>query len=166
MIVILLFIGAVLFAATMIFMQPSFKKNCWVAVGLILTLGSIGLIVLNYHNHFGTTEVKTTITYPLTSSSQHGHQLWYRQLGTKNERVYLYQTNPLVKTLKKTNPATTTVTVKQNQATNKLKITKVYRVYSSEELRILFGISGNGHQFVRQYDQFSLKPGWHVVKLN
>lgn len=162
MIVILLFVGAVLFASTMIFMQPSLKKNIWVCVGLVLTLGSIALIVENYHSHFGTTEVKSTITYPLASSVPGKHQLLYRQLGTKDERVYLYQTNPLVKKLAKTNPTNTTVTVKKNQTTNQLKITKVYRVYKSEELRLLFGISGNGHQFVRQNYQFSLKPGWTV----
>lgn len=162
MIVILLFIGSITFAATMIFMRPSKAKNYWVAFGLVLTIGSIGLIIANYHSHFGTTETKTTITYPLTSSRRDKDVLLYRQLGTKNERIYLYQTNPLVKKLKKTNPATTKVSIKKNQPENQLKITKTYRVYKSEESQILFGIAGNNRQFVSQYYQFSLKPGWQV----
>lgn len=162
MIVILLFVGAILFATTMIFMLPSVKKTCWVGIGLILTLGSIGLIVANYHSHFGTTEEKSTIIYPLASSTPKKQQLLYQPVGTKNERIYFYQTNPLVKKLKKTNPANTTVTIRRNQPQSQLKVTKVYRVYQSEELQLLFGISGNDHQFVRQYYQFDLKPGWSV----
>ncbi|KRM10202.1 DUF4811 domain-containing protein [Paucilactobacillus suebicus] len=165
MIVILLFIGAIIFAVSMIFMRPSVSKDIWVLIGLILTLGSITLIILNYHSHLGTVEENSTITYPLTSSVKGQKVLIYKQLGTKSERIYLYKTNPLNKKLEKTNPANTIVSVKNNQKTNQLKITKTYRVYPSEELQILFGVASKDHQFVRQHYQFSLKPGWQVKQI-
>lgn len=163
MVAILLFVGAILFASSMIFMHSGTAKVVWVTVGLVLTLGSIVLIILNYNQYLGMKQVTTTTTVPLTSSSPTQKQvLLYRQLGTKNERVYLYRTNPLDKTMKRTNPATGKVIVKHGARYNRLVIKKTYRVYRNEEYRLLFSAGVTNHQFISQTWQFNLQSGWLV----
>lgn len=163
MIVIFLFAGALIFAMSMIFAHPGIKKNCWVTVGLVLSVGSIILLTLNYNSYLGMKLVNSTTTYPLTSSVKKQHVLLYRQLGTKNERVYYYQTNPLQTKLAQTNPSTGSVKIHKNAATNNLKITRFYWVYKNEEMRLLFGAGISNHHFAKQQYDFHLKSGW-VVK--
>lgn len=162
MIVIFLFAGTLIFAISMIFIRPGIKKTIWVTVGLILSIGSIVLLTLNYNTYLGMKEVHSTTTYPLTSSIKGQHVLLYRQLGTKNERVYFYQTNPLQTKLAKTNPSTSTVTIKKNAQHNQLKITRSYRIYRNEEMRLLFSAGVPNNHFVGQHYEFDLKSGWKI----
>lgn len=163
MIVIFLFAGALIFAISMIFIRPGIKKTIWVTAGLILSIGSIMLLTLNYNTYLGMKKVSSTTTYPLTSSVKGRHILLYRQLGTKNERIYYYQTNPLQTKLAKTNPSTSTVTINRDTGHNQLKITRTYRIYRNEEMRLLFGAGVPNNHFVSQHYDFDLKPGWQVM---
>lgn len=166
MILIFLFFGAALFTWTMIFMRPSLKKNIWVIVALILTLGSLGLIIGNYHSHLGMKVETTEINYPLTSSVKNKQILLYKQLGTKNERVYLYKTNPLDDKLSKTNPFKSHVIIQQNQKKNQLTVLSHYWVYRNEETRLLFSIGERNHQLINKTLKFQLQPHWQIQKIN
>ncbi|GAX04731.1 hypothetical protein IWT25_00024 [Secundilactobacillus pentosiphilus] len=164
MIAVILFVGALLFACSMIFISGGFKKAFWVTVGLILTVGSIILMSLNYNQSFGMKPVTVSHRYPLTSSiSGKRPVLLYHQLGTKNERVYLYKSNPLEHRLQRTKPAQGPVTVTPNASRNQVEVTKTYRVYQNEELRLLFSVGVKDHQYVMTQWHFSLKPGWRLV---
>lgn len=162
MIVIFLFAGALMFAISMIFVHPGLKKTIWVTVGLILTIGSIVLLTLNYNTYLGMKQVSSTTTYPLTSSIKGQKVILYQQLGTKNERIYYYQTNPLSSKLERTNPNTSSVTIHKNTNHNQLKITRSYRIYRNEEMRLLFSAGIPNNHFIGQHYQFDLKPGWTV----
>ncbi|GEL15931.1 DUF4811 domain-containing protein [Pediococcus cellicola] len=165
MIVVFLFIGTVLLACSMIFMRRGINKFIWVLVGLVISVGSVVLMTLNYNTYLGMKEVQQTQTYPLTSSVKGKHVLLYRQLGTKNERIYYYATNPLQQKLAKTNPSTGNVTLKQKAKLNQVKITRTTRVYRNEEWRLLFGNGVANHQFVSQDYEFHLLPGWKLQKV-
>lgn len=165
MIAVTLFAGALLFAGSMIFIPRGFKKAVWVTIGLVLTLGSIILMVLNYNQYVGMKKVTVTQEYPLTSSvAAKRPVLLYHQIGTKNERVYLYRTNPLQRRLEHTNPTQGTVQVTPNAAHNRLKVTKTYRVYRNEELRLLFSVGVANHKYVMTQWHFNLKPGWQLLR--
>ncbi|GAT17778.1 DUF4811 domain-containing protein [Secundilactobacillus silagei] len=164
MIAITLFIGALLFAGSMIFISGGIPKAVWVTIGLILTVGSIGLMILNYSQYLGMKKVTVQQTYPLTSSiTAKKPVLLYHPIGTQNERVYLYKTNPLEHGLQRTNPTQGPVQVTRNASRNQLKVTKTYRVYKSEELRLLFSTGVQNHEYVMTQWHFSLKPGWQLV---
>ncbi|WP_203651811.1 DUF4811 domain-containing protein [Secundilactobacillus yichangensis] len=164
MIAVTLFAGALLFAVSMIFIPSGFKKAVWVTIGLVLTVGSIALMILNYNQYFGMKKVTVTHEYPLISSvTAKQPVLLYHQIGTKNERVYLYRTNPLQRRLERTNPVQGPVQVTQNTAHNQLKVSKTYRVYRNEELRLLFSVGVANHKYVMTQWHFSLKPGWQLV---
>lgn len=160
-----LFGGALLFAGSMIFAAKGPNKTVGVSLGLILTLGSILLMILNYNQYLGMKKVTITHSYPLTSSVISKRQvLLYRQIGTKDERVYLFRSNPLDHRLQHTNPMQGPVKVTQNAQSNRVKVTKTYRVYRNEELRLLFSVGVKNHDYVMTQWQFNLKPGWQLVR--
>lgn len=164
MIILSLFLGAVLFATTMIFAQPGGRKTLLVTLGLILTVGSAGAMILNYNQHLGLKRVTTTRYYPLASSQPGaGQVLLVKPLGTTGrERVYLYRTNPLAKKLTKTNPAKGSVRVIRNAAQDRLTVKTTTWVYRNEELRLLFAVGMPNHEFAAKQWQFELKSGWRV----
>lgn len=162
MIVILLFLGAVVFAVSMIFMHPSLKKKIWVTIGLLVTVGSIGAIIMNYNQYWGMKIVTTRQTLPLTSSVSGKKVLLYQGIGNGRERVYLYRNNPLEHGLKKTNPMKGTVQLNRHARVSRLVVTRRTRVYRSEEFRLLFSAGVDNHQFVSQNWQFDLPDGWQV----
>ncbi|WP_412989681.1 DUF4811 domain-containing protein [Pediococcus siamensis] len=165
MIIIFLFAGAILFACSMIFIHPGIQKIIWVTVGLLLSVGSVILMTLNYNTYFGMKVVSQTQTAPLTSSVKGKHVLLYQQIGTKNERIYYYAANPLQQKLAKTNPGTGTVKVVRNAKLNQVKIVRKTRVYRNEEMRLLFSNGVPNHQFVSQDYEFHLLPGWKLQQV-
>ncbi len=167
MIAILLFAGVLLFAGSMIFMTGGTKKTVWVIIGLILTVGSILLMILNFNQYLGMKKVTVSHEYPLTSSlTTKKRVLLYHQIGTKNERVYLYKNNPLEHKLEHTDPTQGPVEITQNAKHNQLKVTRTYRVYRNEELRLLFSVGVKNHDYAGTQWHFSLKPGWHLVRMS
>ncbi|GAA3607032.1 hypothetical protein GCM10022296_08190 [Secundilactobacillus similis DSM 23365 = JCM 2765] len=167
MIILILFIGAVLFATTMIFAQPSGRKTLLVTLGLVLTVGSAGAMILNYNQHLGLKRVTVTRHYPLASSQpKAGRVLLVKPLGTAGrEPVYLYRTNPLAKQLTKTNPAKGSAKVIRNAAQTRLTVKTTTWVYRNEELRLLFDVGMPNHEFAGKQWQFELKSGWRVATL-
>ncbi|WP_395387310.1 DUF4811 domain-containing protein [Pediococcus parvulus] len=166
MIIIFLFAGAILFACSMIFMHRGINKMIWVTLGLILSIGSVVLIALNYNIYLGMKEVNQTQTYPLTSSVKSKHAILYQQIGTKDERIYYYATNPLQQKLAKTDPTTGTTKIKRNSKLNQVKITRKTRVYKNEEMRLLFSNGVPNKQFVSQDYEFHLMSGWTLEKVS
>ncbi|MCH5462426.1 DUF4811 domain-containing protein [Lactobacillus sp. LC28-10] len=166
MIAILLFAGAFLFTGSMIFMVAGTKKTVWVTIGFILTVGSVLLMILNYNQYLGMKEVSVSHEYPLTSSLKGQKRvLLYRHLGTKDERVYFYKNNPLESKLARTDPEKGSVKLTQNASHNRLIVTKTYRVYRNEELRLLFSVGVKNHDYVKTNWHFNLKPGWRVIAM-
>ncbi|MTV83101.1 DUF4811 domain-containing protein [Secundilactobacillus folii] len=164
MVAIILFIGALLFSFAMIFMKPGLKKAVWVLIGLVFTVGSIVLMILNFDQYFGMKTVVKQNSYPLTSSlNTQQRVLMYKQIGTQNERVYLYKTNPLDKGLTKTDPAKGEAIVLRNAPHNKVTISRSYRVYRNEEFRLLFSAGVKNHTYVGTQWVFHLRPGWRVI---
>lgn len=167
MIILLLFVGAVLFAATMIFARPSRRKTLLVTLGVILTAGSAGAIILNYNQHLGMKQVTTVRHYPLASSrSKGGNVLLVRTLGTAGkEHVYLYRTNPLTDQLTKTDPSKGSAKVIRNAAKTQLTVKTTTWVYRNEELRLLFDVGMANHEFSSKQWQFELQSGWRLEAL-
>ncbi|ANZ64364.1 hypothetical protein AYR62_09930 [Secundilactobacillus paracollinoides] len=163
MIIFLLFAGAVLFACSMIFMQHTGWRAVWITVGLVVTVGSVLLMCLNYNQHLGMKRVTTRMTYPLTSSVTGKHILLFKPVGTKTERIYLYNTNPLQSKLEKTTPATTTVIVRHHAKTASMHIDTTHWVYKNEELRLMFAVGMGDHTFIGKHITFELPANWRVV---
>lgn len=163
MIIFLLFAGAILFACSMIFMQHNAWRPLWIIVGLVVTVGSILLMCLNYNQQLGMEREQTTITNPLSTSVKGKHVLLYKPVGTKSERIYLYSTNPLQTKLDKTTPSTTTVALNRHAAKASMHITTVHWVYKNEEMRLLFAGGVSDHTYVGEHVTFELPASWQVV---
>lgn len=165
MILLILFFGAILFAASMIFMNKGLNKNIWVTIGIFITIGSLVLITLNYTHHLGMKIKTTQTTEPLASSIDQPKVLAYRRLGTGHERIYLYRTNPLATKLTKTNPAKDSVIIKKDQQRAQLIISSHEYVYRNEEYRLLFSLGEQNHQHINNTYQFNLTPNWKVISI-
>ncbi|QEA31690.1 DUF4811 domain-containing protein [Secundilactobacillus malefermentans] len=164
MIVIFLFAGALIFAWSVIFLQHSIKKAVWVTVGFILVVGSVVLMTLNYNGYFGMKQIQTTETRPLATMGKNRQVLAYKRLGTQTERIYFYRDNPLDTKVKKTRPTISTVVLKRGAKQNAVKITRTYRVYRNEELRLLFANGVPNHQLTHSRYTFRVKSNSKVIE--
>ncbi len=165
MILVFLFVGAIIFAVSNVFFKNKTVKITWSIIGLILTIGSIVLIILNSNQHFGMKTVHFTKTYSLVTSVPRKKVLLYKQIGTKDERIYFYKTNPMNKKLQNTEGKLNNVGLKEDTKKTQLKVTKKYWVYKNEEFRLLFSSGIPNHQFINRHYSFSLKSGWSTIEL-
>lgn len=158
----LLFISVLLVTYCMIFMPHSVTKYVWVGAGVILLAVDATALILNDTNHFGMEQVARTQTKKLVSSTKSASQpeLLYRNLGNGQEKIYYYRLSKTAK-LQKTDPMTTTVTVKKATA-SQLKITKKYWDYSNPWAKTFFAGGQPNHQFIDQHFTFEIGQEWQM----
>ncbi|KRN09243.1 hypothetical protein FD00_GL001299 [Liquorilactobacillus mali KCTC 3596 = DSM 20444] len=135
------------------------------ALGLIV---SMIFMIENDRHHLGMRKVESVKTSKLVSaaSSKQINLLLYQTVGTSGkEKVYIYKTKTNQKKVTTTNPdpAKTQNKVKNTTGTAKL-VTKTLRwEYKNSFYKFWFGISGNGHKFIRSYNTFKINDNWAVL---
>lgn len=142
-------------------------SNILSVIFFALTIGNIALIVMNDHNHFGMKTVTEEKTVDIVSASPKKgmNMLLYQQVGTKGkENVYIYKTD---KNQKKPSHTKAESYISNKVVTDsgsvKLVRESKYRVYKSDFMKFMFGISGNDHKLVSRKNTFHVNKDWLVL---
>ncbi|KFN89469.1 hypothetical protein TMUPMC115_2410 [Tetragenococcus muriaticus PMC-11-5] len=103
-------------------------------------------------------------TVDLVSSveQQDTEALLYKPLGNGTERVYLYKTAAMEKP-QSTGGQQVKNDVSQDAEQAQLTTKRTEWVYKNNFYRLLFGFSGNNHEFIEQENQFNLPSNWQLL---
>lgn len=163
MIFVILILSAVAMAFLFILSQKTWKR-AFSFVFAIFFLLSIGLIVANFNQHFGMKQVAHSQTVDLVSSvgQEDTDALLYKPLGDGTEKIYLYKTEDMEKP-KSAGSQQVENHVSQDAEQAQLTTKRTEWVYKNNFYRLLFGLSGNNHEFIKQENQFELPSDWEIL---
>lgn len=167
MIVITLVICAVLAFVFYVYLSNRVLANSLTILAIIGLLTSIFFMVKNDHDHYGLHNVTTTSTQKIYSASPSKQMpmMLYQSIGTANKhQVYVYKTSATAKKTSHTKAkVTTTNVVKRTTGANRIVTKKVYREYKNNKYSFWFGLSGNGHQYVKETNTIYINKNWTVL---
>lgn len=169
MILILLVIGALCFFLAFMFTNRAATRALALLVSGVVLIGSIVLMVANYHEHYGMKKVTTTTTQKIYSASGSSsmNMALYKQVGTSGKNnVYIYDVKENQKAPSHTKADEyTTNHVNWTNKANATLTTKVTRwEYKSDFYSLLFKWSGMDGTMVKRVYTFNLPKTW--VKLS
>ena len=136
----------------------------WAGMSLIILVASVTVFALHDVNHLGMKTVTTTQTVSLASVNPQANLLVYKQLGTGNEKVYVYKTDIHQKKTKHTwidSKATTKLTQTTGDAKVVIKTQKY--VYANGFAKAMFGILGDNNETRHRSYDFQVNPTWAVI---
>ncbi|MCT4488058.1 DUF4811 domain-containing protein [Levilactobacillus parabrevis] len=167
MIVITLVLCAVLAFVFYVYMSKRVLANTLTVLAIVGMLTSIFFMVKNDHDHYGLHNVTTTSTQKIYSASPSKQlpMMIYQSIGTANKhQVYVYKTSANAKKTSHTKAKVTTKNVvKRTTGANRIVTKKVYREYKSDLYSFWFGLSGNGHKYVKETNTIYVNKNWTVL---
>lgn len=167
MIVITLVICVILAFVFYVYLSNRVLANSLTALAIIGLLTSIFFMVKNDHDHYGLQNVTTTSTQKIYSASPSKQlpMMIYQPIGSANKhQVYVYKTSANAKKTSHTAAKVTTKNViKRTTGDNRIVTKKVHREYKNELYRFWFGLSGNGHKYVKETNTIYLNKNWTVL---
>ncbi|WP_261809746.1 DUF4811 domain-containing protein [Levilactobacillus humaensis] len=167
MILVTLALSAVLAFIFFIYIDNRTVSNILTGLAILSLLTSIFFMIRNDHYHFGLHNESTTRTQKIYSASPSKQMpmMIYQSVGTADKhRVYVYKTSANAK--KATHTAakvTTTNIVKRTSGANRIVTKKVYREFKNGSSRFWFGLTGNGHKYVKETNTIYLNKSWTVL---
>ncbi|MGR3742308.1 DUF4811 domain-containing protein [Companilactobacillus sp. DQM5] len=172
MIIFTLILFVLLAFISIVYIKNKTISNMLGILFFALVIGNISLMMMNDHNHFGMKTITEERTVDLVSASPKKgmNMLLYKPVGTKGkENVYIYRTDKNQKKPKYTK-VDTNISISNKVVTttgaDKLVQKSKYRVYKSEFMKFVFGISGNDHKFVSRKNVFYVNKNWLVLSTN
>ncbi|MFC6290926.1 DUF4811 domain-containing protein [Levilactobacillus angrenensis] len=167
MIVFTLIIFAVLSFVCNVYISNRRLSNVLTAISVIGLLTSIFFMVKNDHDHYGLHEVTQTSTQKIYSASPSKQlpMMIYQSIGTADKhQVYVYKTSANAKKTQHTRAKVTTKNiVKRTTGANRIVTKKVYREYKNGTYKFWFGLSGNGHKYVKETNTIYINKNWTVL---
>lgn len=167
MIIFSLIICAVLSFVFYVYIQNRSLSNTLTAVAVLGLLASIFFMVKNDHDHYGMHQVTQTTTQKIYSASPSKQlpMLVYQPIGTANQhQVYVYKTSATAKKTRHTRAKVTTKNiVKRTTGTNRMVTKKTYWEYQNKLTKFWFGLSGNGHTYVKETNTLYVQKNWTVL---
>ncbi|WP_367296381.1 DUF4811 domain-containing protein [Levilactobacillus yonginensis] len=167
MIIISIIITAILSFAFYVYIHNHVLSNTLTAVAVIALLTSIFFMVKNDHDHLGMQQVTETSTQKIYSASPSKQMpmMIYQSVGTADKhRVYVYKTSANAKKTSHTKAKiTTNNVVKRTAGANRIVTKKVYWEYKSTAAKFWFGLSGNGHTYLKETNTIYLNKSWTVL---
>lgn len=169
MILIILVIGALAFFLAFMFVNQSVVRSVALLVSGVIFVGATGLMVANYHNHYGMHQVTVETTQRVYSASPASpvNMVLYKPIGTNGtETVYLYGHTTTAKTPSHTTADEYTINrVHWTSGTTATRTTKTTRwEYRNDFDAWLFKWSGMEHTLIKRVNTFNLPRTW--VKLS
>jgi len=163
MIFVILILSVVAMAFLFILSQKRWQRNLSFVFAVFFVV-SLGLIVANFNQHLGMETANKSQTVNLESSlkDQKAKALLYKPLGDGSEKVYLYETKDSEK-LQSTGKDQVINHIDHHADQAQLHIEKTEWIYKNGFYRLLFGISGNEHEFIQQENQFELPSDWKIL---
>ena len=161
MIIAVLIISLIAFAATNVFAKKSWQTFLSLIFGLIFVV-SLSLIVANVSNHFGMKKVTETKTTKIVSSvkSDNVNMLLYKALGDGTEKVYLYRTDEKQKKPKATGTDNETNKVEQTSGEAEKVSKTTYWEYKSDMYKFWFNLADNNHEYDKRVNTFKIPADW------
>lgn len=167
MILAILVIGSIAAFLSYVYIKPIVWRTVGTIISLVLLVGSLALLTMNSHSHYGmhkVTTTKTTQIYP--ASSKNGLNIMlYQPIGTNGkETVQIYK-----ETLDQKKPSHTqaneyTAANNQIKRTNKqsatLQVKETRWRFKSNGFKFWFGISGMQNKLVQRTNTFNLPKDW------
>ncbi len=154
MIVITLAIGVVLAFVFFIYISSKPVSYTLTALSLLLAVVSMVFIIKNDHDHYGMKQVTTETSqqiYPIGSKQM--QMILYQPIGTANKhQVYIYQKSANAKKKSHTQTTDTTNKVVMTSGTTHMVTQTTRWEYKSDAAKLWFGISGEGHKFVKRHN--------------
>lgn len=153
MVIILTFLGAILFFLSVMFVQQRTWRIILATITGLIFVGSTALMTLNYSHHFGMHKVTTTTTrriYPVNSQMP---LALYQPVGTSGkDDVYIYKTSPHQAKPQHTQANEYTHSqIKWKQVTNPQLVTTTTRWrYKSNFYKFLYAWSGMDGTLVKR----------------
>lgn len=167
MIIFSLIICAVLSFVFYVYVQNRSLSNVLTAVAVIGLLTSIFFMVKNDHDHYGMHQVTKTSTQKIytASPSKQLPMMLYQPIGSANKhQVYVYKTSANAKKTSHTAAKVTTKNVvKRTTGTNRIVTKKTYWEFKSGAASFWFGLSGNGHTYVKETNTIYINKNWTVL---
>jgi len=167
MIIFSLIICAVLSFVFYVYVQNRSLSNVLTAVAVIGLLTSIFFMVKNDHDHYGMHQVTKTSTQQIytASPSKQLPMMLYQPIGSANKhQVYVYKTSANAKKTSHTAAKVTTKNVvKRTTGTNRIVTKKTYWEFKSGAASFWFGLSGNGHTYVKETNTIYINKNWTVL---
>ncbi|GEO70782.1 DUF4811 domain-containing protein [Levilactobacillus acidifarinae] len=164
MILIILFIGILLFIGGFLLLPTRLTRILGGGLGLLILLGAAGLMLGNDNYHWGMRRATTEHTSAITSIAPNKqlNVLVYQPLKeSKNERVYVYRSTATNRQQTTTADLKTTNRVVIGQTTTAQLTTKTTSwQYRSGFWRTLFAHTGKHHEAIRQQNTFDLPQNW------
>ncbi|MQS52331.1 DUF4811 domain-containing protein [Companilactobacillus mishanensis] len=150
-----------------------FINNKKVGYGLSFTfvalfILSIGLLVGNEYNHIGMEKVTKDRTVQISTVQKGSNVLLYKPVGTNGkENVYIYRTPDTIDAKKPLHTKAdlhvdNKVKVEDNGSATLTQKTTRWN-YKNGFYDFLFGLSGNGNDFVSQKNTFNVGSDWLVL---
>lgn len=161
MIIIVLILSLLAFAATNVFAKKSWQTLLSLVFGLIFVV-SLVLIVANISNHFGMKKVTETKTTKIVSSveSENADMLLYNSLGNGTEKIYLYRTNENQKKPKVTGTDNETNKVEQTNGEAQKVTATTYWEYKNDIYKLWFNLADNNHEYDERVNIFKIPSDW------
>ncbi|WP_367296192.1 DUF4811 domain-containing protein [Levilactobacillus yonginensis] len=165
MILILLFIGILIFIGGLLLMPTKLTRLITGTIGLLLLSAMATLMIGNDNWHWGMHQTTTTSTVSISSMSPDkrlGLLVYQPIRQSKHERVYVYKdanaTQQHTMASLKTNNRVVLKTTKQAQLTTK----RTYWTYN-QHWQWLFKGTGSHHELVRRQNTFVLPTSWTTL---
>ncbi|WP_047999679.1 DUF4811 domain-containing protein [Lactiplantibacillus herbarum] len=164
MILIVLFIGIVIFVCGLLFLETKMQRSIVGSIGFIILIASAALMLGNDNWHWGMHQGSTTKTVKIASvsTSKELSVLVYQPIKkAKTERVYVYTLKGQSKqrhtpaSLKTTNRVTYRNVDQASMATK----TTTWR-YDNSFWKFLFSWTGTHHELVSRQVTFTLPKDW------
>ena len=165
MIIILVLLSTIAFYLFTAVWQKMPGRTIWSLISLAVLVFSIVSFVLHDNRHMGMKLETTTTTSTLASPNKQLDILIYKQLGSGNEKVYVYKTDPNAKKTTTTRvAANTTSTIKRTDATNATVVKKTKRwVYKDGFSKLMFGILSDNNEVDQVSYTFNINNQWLVL---
>lgn len=166
----ILIISAILFLITFIGIKKPILQYSISGLFLIISIVMSCFLMLNDNSHFGMKLVTQTTTTKIASVSKNKQLglLIYKQLGTGNERVYIYRPANSDKTTHTQIKYNTTNNVVQN---NNIKtpelVTKTQKyTYKNNFWKVMFIGLSLDKEIYHRTNTFNIPSNWYVVSTN
>lgn len=155
MIFILLIVFVIGFFLSWNLIDNDAVRNVLSAILVVLIVGTVTLMTMNFHDHFGMKKETTTKTEKIASVNPKMNMILYQQIGTSKDQAVIYKNNAKQKKNTVAKPIDTKNVIKENQKETKLEVKTTNWVYKNKFYNSLFGL-GKKKEFIHKTNTFNL----------
>jgi len=167
MILIILFVGILIFIMGSLMLPNLFLRIFVGALGFIVAVGAAVLLIGNDNHHWGMVQATTTRTVNIgpVAPNKDLEVLLYEPLKqSKTERVYAYkQMGAADKSTTSASLKTTNHVVKRDTDSAVLVTKTTVWKYKDQMWHRLFALTGKHHELVKEVNTFELPNDWEVL---